>query len=196
MANVELAEGLLTSIAHEIWNNVQQLTTTKAPGRETPAVGFIPGVGSMYGVPGKTLIGLTTIRVFLPQAHTLAVDTIRMLGSSGLIMTPTERDLRDPELHEVLSQYLRGASMTAQQRVGIMKLAWDAIGEQFGSRSLLYEWFFAEDPINNRILYYRTDTTPIAQQWHRRFLTRWKRPGNGQIAARAGPEPSLPLEAL
>jgi aromatic ring hydroxylase len=38
-----------------------------------------------------------------------------------------------------------------------MKLAWDAIGEQFGSRSLLYEWFFAGN-LNNRILYYRTDT--------------------------------------
>ena len=170
VANVELAEGLLTSIAHEIWNNVQQLTTTEAPGRETLAVGFIPGVGSMYGAPGKTLIGLTTIRVFLPQAHTQAVDTIRMLGSSGLIMTPTERDLRDPELHEVLSQYLRGASMTAQQRVGIMKLAWDAIGEQFGSRSLLYEWFFAGDPINNRILYYRTDTNTHCAAMAQAFL--------------------------
>ena len=170
VANVELAEGLLTSIAHEIWNNVQQLTTTKAPGRETPAVGFIPGVGSMYGVPGKTLIGLTTIRVFLPQAHTQAVDTIRMLGSSGLIMTPTERDLRDPELNEVLSQYLRGASMTAAGTGRIMKLAWDAIGEQFGSRSLLYEWFFAGDPINNRILYYRTDTSTNCTAMAQAFL--------------------------
>jgi aromatic ring hydroxylase len=158
VANVELAEGLLTSIAHEIWNNVRQLTSGKAQAEGASAASFIAGVGSMYGVPGKTLIGLTTIRIFLPQAHTQAVDTIRMMGSSGLVMTPTEKDFNNPELGEVLSLYLRGANITAEERVRIMKLAWDAIGEQFGSRGLLYEWFFAGDPINNRILYCGTDT--------------------------------------
>ncbi len=158
VANVELAEGLLTSIVHEIWRNVRQLSAAETAGKGAAAASFIPGVGSMYGVPGKTLIGLTTIRIFLPQVHTQAVDAIRMLGSSGLIMTPTEKDFRNPELAEVLSQYLRGASLPAEERVRIMKLAWDAIGEQFGSRSLLYEWFFAGDPINNRLLCYRTDT--------------------------------------
>lgn len=170
VANVEIAEGLLTSIAHEIWNNVRQSTIGKAPGTETPAATFIPGVGSMYGVPGKTLVGLTTIRIFLPQAHTQAVDTIRMLGSSGLIMTPTEKDFRNPELSGVLSQYLRGASITAEERVRIMKLAWDAIGEQFGSRGLLYERFFAGDPINNRILYCRTDTNANCTAMAQAFL--------------------------
>jgi aromatic ring hydroxylase len=170
IANVEIAEGLLTSIAHEIWNNVRQLTTAKAPGKETPAATFIPGVGSMYGVPGKTLIGLTTIRIFLPHAHTQAVDTIRMLGSSGLIMTPTEQDFHNPELSEILSQYLRGANITAQERVRIMKLAWDAIGEQFGSRGLLYERFFAGDPINNLILYCRTDTNANCTAMVQSFL--------------------------
>jgi aromatic ring hydroxylase len=170
VANVEIAEGLLTSVAHEIWNNVRQLATANAPAKDTAAASFIPGVGSMYGVPGKTLIGLTTIRIFLPQAHTQAVDTIRMLGSSGLIMTPTEKDFLNPELGEILSQYLRGANIAAEERVGIMKLAWDAIGEQFGSRSLLYEWFFAGDPINNRILYYRTDTNTNCTAMAQAFL--------------------------
>ena len=82
VANVELAEGLLTSIAHEIWNNQRQLATAQVPGSAS-ATSFIPGVGSMYGVPGKTLIGLTTIRIFLPQAHTQAVDTIRMMGRTA-----------------------------------------------------------------------------------------------------------------
>jgi aromatic ring hydroxylase len=50
------------------------------------------------------------------------------------------------------------------------KLARDAIGEQFGSRSLLYEWFFAGDPINNRILYYRTDTSSNCAAMAQAFL--------------------------
>jgi aromatic ring hydroxylase len=166
----QLGQGLLTSVAHEIWNNVQQLGATNAAQKETPAATFIPGVGSMYGVPGKTLIALTTIRIFLPQAHAQAVDTIRMLGSSGLIMTPSEMDFRNPELNETLSQYLRGAGIAAKEKVRVMKLAWDAIGEQFGSRSFLYEQFFAGDPINNRVLYYRTQTNTNCTAMAQAFL--------------------------
>jgi aromatic ring hydroxylase len=157
-ANVELAEGLLIACAHEIWENVRKLAENGGSSRTAPPTSFIPGLGSMYGVPGKTLVNLTLVRIFLPAAHSQAVETIRMMGSSGLIMTPTEKDFQSPELRDVLRRYLRGASMPAEDRVQIMKLAWDAIGEQFGSRALLYEWFFAGDPINNRILYYRADT--------------------------------------
>ena len=92
-------------------------------------------------------------------------------------MTPTEKDFRNPELGQVLSQYLRGANISAEERVGIMKLAWDAIGEQFGSRSLLYEWFFAGDPINNRILYYGTDTNRNCTAMAQAFLDSLKTSG-------------------
>jgi anthranilate 3-monooxygenase (FAD) / 4-hydroxyphenylacetate 3-monooxygenase len=165
-----LAEGLLIACAQEIWENVRRLAEDRDSTRAAPPTSFIPGLGSMYGVPGKTLVTLTTVRIFLPAAHTQAVETIRMMGSSGLIMTPTEKDLRNPELCPVLQQYLRGASMPAEERIRIMKLAWDAIGEQFGSRALLYEWFFAGDPINNRILYYRADTNTGCTAMAQAFL--------------------------
>ena len=51
-----------------------------------------------------------------------------------------------------------------------MKLAWDAIGEQFGSRGFLYEQFFAGDPINNRVLYYRTQTNMSCTAMAQAFL--------------------------
>ena len=82
---------------------------------------------------------------------------MRLVGSSGLVMTPTEKDFANPALKELLPRYLRGRNTPAEERVRIMKLAWDAISTQFGGRQLLYEWFFAGDPINNRILYYGTD---------------------------------------
>ncbi|HTW87109.1 MAG TPA: 4-hydroxyphenylacetate 3-hydroxylase N-terminal domain-containing protein [Candidatus Binataceae bacterium] len=176
VANVELAEGLLSSVAREIWNN---LLETRADGggagAEMTAQGaskFIPGVGTMFGVTGRTLIGLTMVRIFLPNAHTQVVDGIRMMGSSGLIMTPTEKDLANPKIGAVINQYLRGASISAAERVRVMKLAWDAIGEPFGSRSLLYEWFFAGDPINNRILYFGTETNAACTAMARQFLER------------------------
>jgi len=122
-------------------------------------------------VPGGTLIALTTIRIFLPQAHAQAADTIRMLGSSGLIMTLTEMDLRNPELNEPCSQYLRGAGIAVKEKVRIMKLAWDAIGEQFGNSSFFVRTIFAGDPINNRIPI-ELRPTRIVPQSHRDFSIR------------------------
>jgi len=72
-------------------------------------------------------------------------------------MTPTEKDFAHPDLQEILPRYLRGRDMPAEERVRVMKLAWDAISTQFGGRQFLYERFFAGDPINNRILHYGTD---------------------------------------
>lgn len=58
--------------------------------------------------------------------------------------------------------------MPAEERVRIMKLAWDVMSTEFGGRQFLYEWFFAGDPINSRIVYYGTDRrkecTALAQQ--------------------------------
>jgi 4-hydroxyphenylacetate 3-monooxygenase len=38
-----------------------------------------------------------------------------------------------------------------------MKLAWDVLGTEFGGRQFQYEWFFAGDPINSRVVYFGTD---------------------------------------
>jgi aromatic ring hydroxylase len=151
---------------------VRQLATDKAPGKGTTAASFIPGVGSMYGVPGKTLVGLTTIRIFLPRAHTQAVDTIRMLGSSGLIMTPTEKDFRNPELGEFLSQYLRGANIAAEKRVAIMKLAWDAIGEQSAAAVCFMNGFSRVIRLTIESSITAPTPTRIVLRWRGRFSIR------------------------
>jgi anthranilate 3-monooxygenase (FAD)/4-hydroxyphenylacetate 3-monooxygenase len=87
---------------------------------------------------------------------TRAIDTIRLMGSSGLVLTPTEKDLVHPDLREDLTKYLRGKEMSAEERLRIMKLAWDMVGTEFGGRQFMYEWFFAGDPFGSRIVYYST----------------------------------------
>ncbi len=57
----------------------------------------------------------------------------------------------------ILPQYFRGRDMSAEDRVRVMKLAWDAVSTQFGGRQALYERFFAGDPISGRMLYYGTE---------------------------------------
>ena len=68
----------------------------------------------------------------IPLQNTLASALI-YLPSSGL-------DLKVPELRPYLDQFVRGSNnYTAEQRVKLMKLLWDAIGTEFGGRHELYE---------------------------------------------------------
>jgi len=51
---------------------------------------------------------------------------------------------------------MQGKNLSARDRVQLFKLAWDMLGEQFGSRQLQYEWFYAGDPIFTRSRFYRS----------------------------------------
>jgi len=94
--------------------------------------------------------------VFIPQTQKQAVEVIRQVGGSGLIMTPTAQDFHNPEIAPYLEKYLQGKNLQAQARVQLFKLAWDMLGEQFGSRQLQYEWFYAGDPLFTRSRFYRS----------------------------------------
>ncbi|MEA2303585.1 MAG: hypothetical protein QOH43_865 [Solirubrobacteraceae bacterium] len=150
----EIADGIVAAVAQEVVRNANNPFNPGAgPDEDSGDGAFIPGVGMLFGAPGRTALGITAIRIFFPYVNTLAVDVMRLVGSSSLIMTPTEADFANEDISETLNRYLRGkGGMPAEDRVRLFKLAWDLVGEQFGGRSLLYEWFFAGDPINNRLL--------------------------------------------
>ncbi len=103
-----------------------------------------------------------TLWVLIPQCQVRAIQVIRELSGSGLIMTPSEKDFANPEIAGYLEKYLRGKDATARDRVQLFKLAWDMIGEQFGSRQLQYEWFYAGDPYFTRQRFYRS---PMAREY-------------------------------
>jgi aromatic ring hydroxylase len=159
IGNVELAEGLLTATAQQVlYNATHPFGHQEGAGRSSATTpGVIPGLGTLFGTPGRGMVGVTAVRLFFPPAMAQAVDTIRMMGSSGLLMTPTEKDFANPDLQDILPQYFRGRDMSAKDRVRVMKLAWDAVSTQFGGRQALYERFFAGDPISARMLYYGTE---------------------------------------
>ncbi len=52
-----------------------------------------------------------------------------------------------------MQQYLATDTVGARDRVKLFRLAWDIAGSAFGSRQVLYERFFASDPLTRaRIL--------------------------------------------
>ena len=62
------------------------------------------------------------------------------------MITPTEADFGTP-LAPAIEQYLATEGASARDRVKLFRLAWDIAGSAFGSRQVLYERFFASDPL-------------------------------------------------
>ena len=67
-----------------------------------------------------------------------------------------------PELAPFIARYFRGKNVAAPERIQLFKLAWDLIGDPFGSRQALYERLHAGDPARNLALtYLRYNKEPL-----------------------------------
>jgi 4-hydroxyphenylacetate 3-monooxygenase len=96
-------------------------------------------------VPDKHL--MYAAQVLTQELYPRLVETIRGLAGGALIMLPSsERDWANPELAAIIEKTQRSAVAAPRGRVDFLKLAWDAIGSEFGSRHTQYEMFYAGAP--------------------------------------------------
>ena len=79
-------------------------------------------------------------------AYPRMVEILQLLGSSSFMITPSEADFKGP-LAAISSSIWRPTRIAARDRVRLFRLAWDIAGSSFGSRQVLYERFFASDPL-------------------------------------------------
>ncbi len=80
-------------------------------------------------------------QVLAPEAYVQIKTLIEKTVASGLIyLNSHASDFKAPELRKYLDLYVRGSGgVSAVERVKLMKLLWDAVGSEFGSRHELYE---------------------------------------------------------
>lgn len=74
------------------------------------------------------------------------IEILQLLGASGLISIPTEKDFNS-DINKELTQYLQSFTKNAKDRVKLFRLAWDTCMSAFGSRQVLYERYFFGDPV-------------------------------------------------
>jgi 4-hydroxyphenylacetate 3-monooxygenase len=71
------------------------------------------------------------------------LEIIRELAGAAMITLPSSlQDFENPETAGDVERYMRSASSDAKSRVALMRLAWDFIGSEFGSRHQQYEKFY------------------------------------------------------
>lgn len=89
---------------------------------------------------------LTTARNYFPKVYPRLIEILQLIGSSGLMATPTESDLETPGLAEQIDRYYQSATLMGKDRVALFRLAADLSCSAFAGRQVLYERFFAGDP--------------------------------------------------
>lgn len=101
--------------------------------------------GEQYGpyyVPDRSI--LVTAQVIAQTTYPEVVEAIRILSGGGMIMVPSsDLDFASPETADIIGRTQRSPVADSHDRVKLMKLAWDAVGSEFGSRHLQYEMFYS-----------------------------------------------------
>ncbi|WP_109506885.1 4-hydroxyphenylacetate 3-hydroxylase family protein [Nocardioides speluncae] len=86
-------------------------------------------------------------RILAGELYPKFVHQIRMLSGGSLTQVPASwDDLRDTEVGPLLATYAASVTQPADERVALMKLAWDAVGSEFASRHAHYEQFYQGAP--------------------------------------------------
>ncbi len=99
-----------------------------------------------WGVMCPDPLMVESPRNLFMTAYPRMIEILQLLGSSSFLLTPSEADFKGP-LAADIEQYLATDNTPAKDRVKLFRLAWDLAGSAFGSRQVLYERFFASDPL-------------------------------------------------
>ena len=99
-----------------------------------------------WGILCPDPVIIESTRNLFMTAYPRMIEILQLLGSSSFMITPSEVDFKSPLAGDI-EQYLATDTSSARDRVRLFRLAWDVAGSSFGSRQVLYERFFASDPL-------------------------------------------------
>ena len=109
--------------------------------------GLVKGMeasGERYGdyyLPDPRL--LCSTQVLSQELYPEIVLMIRRLAGGGVITLPSSfKDFEVPEIADIIGKTQKSPVLDSEEKVKLFKLAWDALGSEFGSRHLQYEMFY------------------------------------------------------
>src|SRR4029079_15873617 len=100
-----------------------------------------------WGVMCPDNVMIESTRNLFMTAYPRMIEILHLLGSSSFMITPSKADLDGP-LSPAIEQYLATDNSTARDRVRLFRLACDLAINSFGNRQVLYERFYASDPLS------------------------------------------------
>ncbi|HLE78515.1 MAG TPA: 4-hydroxyphenylacetate 3-monooxygenase, oxygenase component [bacterium] len=132
-----------------------------------------------WGVMTPAWPPLDAARNMFTWMYPKMIETVQLLGASGLMGRPTKADIDGP-LRPLIEKYYQAARADAVDRIGLFRLAWDAALSSFGSRQVLYERFFFGDPVRMQMATFASYDRTALMDRVRAFLKR-----EDQVATRS-----------
>src|SRR5262245_49052737 len=100
------------------------------------------GMRGDFYLPNRHL--LYAAQVTTQDLYPRLINLIRDLAGGSLIMLPSSyRDWSNPEMASIIRKTQRSPNCSSDDKVKLLKAAWDAIGSEFASRHTQYEMFYA-----------------------------------------------------
>lgn len=95
------------------------------------------------GVLWPSRTALYSVMALQSKINPHMIDIVRELTGAGMITLPSsDKDYGNAQAAQDIDRYFRSASVGARERIALMRLAWDFIGSEFGSRHQQYEKFY------------------------------------------------------
>ena len=95
------------------------------------------------GVLWPSVITLYAAMAMQSEFNGRMLEMIRELVSSSVISQPSSvDDFDNPEIAPMIERYMRSGSMDARSRTALVRMLWDFLGTEFGSRHQQYEKFY------------------------------------------------------
>src|SRR5499426_3826308 len=145
----------LVGLAHKV---TEAIGTTNMPQVREQLGALAANAGMVEAMlSGMEASGSQLGEFYLPNRHQLyaaqvltqefyprLINLTRDLAGGALIMLPSSyRDWSNPEMAPILRKTQRSPNFDPEDKVKLLKAAWDAIGSEFGSRHTQYEMFYA-----------------------------------------------------
>ena len=110
-------------------------------------------MNSVRSPSGLTLPNWTpaqAARIFSIEGYPQMMQLIRELCGSGILMSPSQADMKHPEIGNHLQRYFVGENVRTEEMFRMLKLAWEYACDSFGSRQLLFEMFNVASVATNK----------------------------------------------
>ena len=134
---VQIAMGELASLA-SIYESLLLAHEINAPIRD--------------GVLWPSPVTLYSAMAMQSEFNGRMIEMVRELVSSSVISLPSSAaDFDNPEIAPSIERYMRSGSMDARSRTALVRLLWDFLGTEFGSRHQQYEKFYGGASFVNKL---------------------------------------------
>lgn len=106
-----------------------------------------------FGTVAPSKMTLHAAQLHFHERYARMIDAVRTIGAGNLIGVPSYAEL-DGEIGPLVREYMATATLEADERIQLTRLAADASFSAFSGRQALYERYYQGDPVRKVCTYY------------------------------------------